>query len=118
MAEMFPVPEAAQVAPPAATHDQVTDESDAGIVSVTVAPVTEDGPEFVATMVYVIGSPGTAEADPSDFVMRRSAVGVSVSVSVAELFPGVGSVTPLGTVIVAVLTNVPVAEAETVAVNV
>src|SRR5262245_6940773 len=40
--------------------------------------------------------------------MARSAWGVSVSVSVALLLPGVGSVTPAGAVIVAVLTRVPV----------
>jgi hypothetical protein len=37
---------------------------------------------------------------------------VTVSVSVAELLPGVGSVTPAGAVTVAVLLNEPVAEAE------
>ena len=49
-------------------------------------------------------------------VTARSACGVSVSVSVALLFPGVGSVT--AELIVAVLLKVPVAEAETGAVTV
>ena len=39
---------------------------------------------------------------------------VNVSLSVAELLPGVGSVTPAGAVTVAVLESVPVAEAEIV----
>ena len=39
---------------------------------------------------------------------------VMVSVSVAELLPGVGSVTPAGAVTVAVLLSVPVAAAEMV----
>ena len=55
---------------------------------------------------------------PSVFVIERSAVGVRVSVSIAVSLPGVGSVTPEGTVTVAELTIVPVAEAETVPVTV
>src|SRR6516164_9089847 len=42
--------------------------------------------------------------------MARSAWGVRVSVSVAVLLAGLGSVTPAGGVTVAVLTRVPVAE--------
>jgi hypothetical protein len=42
-------------------------------------------------------------------------VGGIVSVSVAELLPGVGSVTPLGALTVAVLKSVPVALAEMLA---
>jgi hypothetical protein len=37
-----------------------------------------------------------------------------VSLSVAELFPGVGSLTPAGAVTVAVLLKLPVADAEIV----
>src|SRR4029077_1068939 len=44
--------------------------------------------------------------------MARSALAPSVSLSVAELLPGVGSVTPAGAVTVAVLLSVPVAAAE------
>ena len=51
-------------------------------------------------------------------MIDRSAVGVNVSVSVAELFAGVGSVVPEGGVTVAVLTRVPVAAALTVPVTV
>ena len=57
-------------------------------------------------------------ATPSVFVIDRSAVGLRVSVSVAELLPGVGSVTPPGAVTVAVFASVPVAVAESVAVTV
>ena len=59
--------------------------------------------------------PGTSLAAPSVLVIDRSACGVSVSVSVALLFPGVGSVTPAGSVTVAVLDRFPVAEALMVA---
>ena len=45
----------------------------------------------------------------SDFVIDRSAVGVSVSESVAELLP-LASDTPAGAVIVAVFDSVPVAD--------
>src|SRR3954469_17462350 len=45
--------------------------------------------------------------------MERSALAASVSLSVAELLPGVGSVTPAGADTVAVLLSVPVAAAET-----
>jgi hypothetical protein len=90
----------------------------AGKVSATVAAVTFDGPAFVAVIVYVTLLPGTTVATPSVFVIERSAVGLSVSVSVAELLPGVGSVTPPGAVTVAVFERVPVAVAETVAVTV
>src|SRR3954463_4947834 len=44
--------------------------------------------------------------------MARSALAPSVSGPVAELLPGVGSVTPAGAVTVAVLLSVPVANAE------
>ena len=57
-------------------------------------------------------------ATPSVLVIDRSAVGMSVSVSVAELLPGVGSVTPAGAATVAVLTRLPVADALIVAVTV
>ncbi len=65
-----------------------------------------------------MAAPGVAVALPSVFVIPRSACGVSVSVSVSLLFPGVGSVTPPGAVIVAVLTSDPVADADTVPVAV
>jgi hypothetical protein len=116
--EMSPLPEAMQLLPPAATQVQVTPVSVAGNVSATVAPVTADGPALLAVMVYVTPPPGVAVVTPSVFVIARSALGESVSVSVAELSPGVGSVTPPGAVTVAVFESVPVAVAETVAVTV
>src|SRR3954463_13385008 len=47
-------------------------------------------------------------ADPSVFVTDRSALLDCVSVSVALLFPGVGSVTPDGAAMVATFTRFPV----------
>ena len=44
------------------------------------------------------------------FVTDTSAEGARVSVSVALLFPGVGSVTPAGAVTVAVFDKLPVAD--------
>ena len=64
---------------------------------------------MLATIVYVTGVPGTSEAAPSVLVIARSVCGVSVSVSVALLLPGVGSV--VAAVIVAVLASEPVASA-------
>lgn len=113
---MLPLPLlAAHDPPPAGTQVHVAPLSVAGIVSATVAAITADGPELPATIVYVTAVPGTSVADPSVLVIDRSAVGFKVSVSVAELFAGVGSVTPPGAATVAVLTRLPVADAEIVA---
>ena len=49
---------------------------------------------------------------PSVFVIDRSALAPRVSASVAELLPGVGSLTPAAAVTVAVFDSVPVAAAE------
>ncbi len=51
MSAMLPEPEAVQLPPPAAAQVQVTLVSVAGKLSATVAPVTAEGPTFVATMV-------------------------------------------------------------------
>ena len=51
-------------------------------------------------------------------VLLKAGLSVNVSVSVAVLFPGVGSVTPGGVVTFAVLTRLPVAAATTVPVSV
>src|SRR4030095_3454571 len=56
--------------------------------------------------------PDCTGSGESVFVTETSAEGASVSVSVALLLPGVGSVTPPGAVTVAVLINDPVADAE------
>jgi hypothetical protein len=48
---MLPLPDAVQVPPLAPTHVQVTEPSDAGTVSATVAPTTPLGPAFDAVIV-------------------------------------------------------------------
>jgi hypothetical protein len=90
----------------------------AGRLSVTTAPLTADGPLLVTTIVYLIGLPATLSSRPSVFVICRSAVGASVSVSGDELFPVLGSVVPVGAAIVAVLSIEPVAVGAMVATNV
>src|SRR6266436_6355990 len=115
---MFRPPLAAHVPPPAPTQVQVTPPMAAGTVSDTVAPLTPLGPEFDATIVYVMGEPGTTVAWPSVFVIERSAWGVRMSVSVAELLAGLGSATLAGAVTVAVFDSVPVAAGSMVAVAV
>src|SRR3954469_4015665 len=114
---MLPLPLAVQVPPLAPTHVQVA-VSDAGNVSATVAPVTALGPALLAVIVYVVVPPAVTVATPSVLVIDRSAVLLIVSLSVAELLPGVGSVTPAGAVTVAVFDNVPVALALIVALTV
>jgi hypothetical protein len=80
------------------------------MTSATAAAVTADGPAFEALIVYDTAVPGVTEATRFVFTIARSAVGFNVSLSVAALFPGVGSVTPAPTVVVAVFKSVPVAE--------
>lgn len=114
--EMGIEPEAvAQLAPAVATHVHVPDVAPAGRASATGALTAVDGPALPTTTVYVVLWPGVADVAPSVFVIDRSAVGFKVSVSVAELLAGVGSVTPAGAAIAAVLTRLPVAVAATVA---
>jgi hypothetical protein len=108
---MLPDPLAAQLPPPAPRHVQVTPVIVAGTVSATVAPFAALGPAFDATIVYAMERPGTAVVCPSVFVIERSAWAVSVSVSVAELLAGFGSVTPTEGITVAVLVRLPVADA-------
>jgi hypothetical protein len=99
---MLPEPEAVAVPPPAPTAVQVTPVRDAGKVSATVAPVALLGPALDAVIVYVTEPPGVAATTPSVLVMARSAWGVRVSLSVALLLAGSGSMTPPGAVTVAV----------------
>src|SRR5436189_33366 len=108
---MLPDPDAVHVPPPAPTHVHVQ-VSEAGNVSATVPPVALLGPALDAVIVYVTEPPGVAVVTPSVFVIARSADALNVSVSVAELLPGVGSVTGADTV--AVLLKLPVAAAEMV----
>ena len=109
---MLPEPDAVHVPPPAPTQVQVQ-VKDAGNVSATVDPGALLGPAFDAVIVYVTEAPGTAVVTPSVFVMARSAFADNVSVSVALLLPGVGSVTPAPVATVAVLLSEPVAAGET-----
>src|SRR5437868_5888539 len=92
----LPVPFAAQVAPPLPAHVHVAPLMPAGSVSVTAAPVASLGPALLTTTRYVNPTPGVYVAAPSDFVTLKSACGALVSVSVAELFGGLVSVTPAG----------------------
>ena len=83
-------------------------------MSATTASATDEGPLLVTTIVYVSTSSGLATARPSVLVIDRSTCGVNGSLSVAELLPATGSVTPAGTATVAVLLMLPVAPAVTV----
>jgi hypothetical protein len=61
--------------------------------------------------LYVIGLPAVTEPwSLSVFVIDRSSVGLSASVSVALLFPGLISENPGGGVIVAVFVRTPMAD--------
>src|SRR5438105_472679 len=62
--------------------------------------------------------PALTLATPSVLVIARSATRLTVSVSVALLLPGVGSVTPTGAAMVAVLAIAPLALPATVALTV
>ena len=73
----------------------------------TVAPLL--GPALFTVMVYVMFCPAETGSGVSVFVIERSAWGARVSVSVALLLAGLGSVTPTGAVTDAVLVKVPVA---------
>ena len=108
---MLPEPDAVHVPPlaPTQVHEHV---SAAGNVSATVDPGALLGPAFDAVIVYVTEPPGIAVVTPSVFVIPRLACGVSVSVSVALLFAGVGSVTLPDGATVAVLLSEPVAADE------
>jgi hypothetical protein len=76
------------------------------------------GPALEAVIVYVVEPPAVTVVTPSALVIARFAFGVSVSVSVAELLPGLGSLTPPGAVTVAVLLREPVASDEMVQLDV
>src|ERR671931_1350248 len=57
LAAILPLPLAGQLDPAEAAHVQVTPETCAGKLSVTVAPVTALGPALLATIVYVSVAP-------------------------------------------------------------
>ena len=115
---MLPLPEAGQLAPPLPTQVQFTLVGAGARVLVTVAPVALLGPLLPTARVYTTVSPAvTLPAGPVR-VTARSPLWPMVSVSVALLLPGFGSVTPAGAETVAVLLNVPVAAGDTVALTV
>jgi len=97
LAEMLPDPDAGHDDPADAVHVHVTPVSDAGIVSVTVAPVIADGPAFDTTIVYVSAEPANTLETPSVLVIDRSATVVGPvaadarSSSARAPFPGVES---------------------------
>src|SRR5438309_290591 len=89
-----------------------------GSASEIVAPVTALGPALETTTVYTTLDPGVYVEAPSVFVTDKSALLACVSVSVAELFPGVGSVVPPGAAPFPSFTRFPVRFAGTVIVTV
>src|SRR4029077_4311989 len=114
---MLPLPLAVKLVPVVPVAVQVAPVKLAGNVSVTVAPTASDGPLFETMTVYCRPEPaatepveGVTELPPllSVLVTERSALWVIVSLSVALLLPGVGSVVPPGAVAVAVFERVPV----------
>jgi hypothetical protein len=111
----LPDPSAFAHEPPPTTEQlHATPVTAAGTVSDTDAPTTFDGPLFATVTVYEIGLPGTADTAPSDFVTAKSLERTTVSVSVAELFPALGSVVPAGTAAEAVFAKLPLAPADSV----
>lgn len=113
---MLPVPLVApQLDPLEVKHVQLALVNFAGRVSTTGTPVAALGPALVTSIVYVTMLPAVTVVTLFDLVMDKSEVGVSVSVSLAELFAGLLSVEPAGAATVAVLVKVPVAVLATVA---
>jgi hypothetical protein len=114
--ETLPLPATAVKVPPqvfvAAGVPATT--TPAGKLSVTPTPVRPTGfpAGFVIVIVSVEGSFSATVAGEKDFAIVGGAS--NVSVSVAELFAGVGSVTPPGAATVAVFASVPVAVGATV----
>ena len=98
------------VAPPVGVQVQFTLVSWDGTVLATVAPVTDVPLRLSTVTVKVTGSPGsTVVADADTLTLRSVDMAETVSVSIAELLPVTGSVTPLGGDTLAVLERVPVA---------
>lgn len=98
-------------------HAQAQDAICGGIASLITAPVTPVVVLLFDTItMYVIMPPAVYVITPSLFVTLKSTAKIGVSVSVAVLFAGKGSVKPAppGITILAVLTKFPVAPAFTV----
>ena len=79
----------------------------AGRLSRKVAFVAVLGPLFVITRLYVSVPPAVGVALPAVLTRLRSAEGVTVTVAVPVLLPGVVSVVPGGTLTVATLLIAP-----------
>src|SRR5437870_649043 len=80
----------------------------AGIVSLTTTPAgTVDGPLLVSVIVYVVEVPAVTLVTPSLLLIDRSADLFTVSVSDALLFPCVGSVTGLLSIVALSLRDAP-----------
>lgn len=93
--------------PGVAEHATAVVDSPVADASVKMAPVTLLGPLLVTRTVYTVELPDVTLVTPSVFVTAKSETGVTVSVSVAESFPAVGSLVPEGAAIVAVLLTLP-----------
>src|SRR5262245_11080245 len=81
VALMLPEPEDGQVPPPAAVQDQRTPVTEAGKLSVTVAPlapVTASGPALNTVIVQVSDCPGETVVKPSSLVICRLATGLKL----------------------------------------
>src|SRR5204863_8356778 len=104
--------------PSVAAQVQAPNVKLAGAVSFTVAAATALGPLFLSYTTLFRSPPALTLVTPSVLVIERSATRLTVSVSVALLFPGVGSVTPTGAAVVAVLWIEPTSLPATVALTV
>jgi hypothetical protein len=115
----LPVPEVAlQVeAPLCVAHVHVGERRPVGRVSVMLAFVAVEGPEFDTTMSQVVDSPGFTDVLLSVLVIDKSPVGLRASVSVAVLFAEFESVNVLGALTVAVFASEPLAVGVTVPVT-
>src|SRR5436305_304360 len=108
---MLPEPDAVQVPPPAPAQVQVQ-VSDAGKVSATVALVSLLSPTSEIYTLSLHDALPISVVTPSVLVMARSALAASVSLSVAELFPGEGGRAHAGAVATAAFLMLPFAGAE------
>src|SRR5207249_91728 len=90
-AARFPIDQT--TAPPERLPPPLADENEvfAGSGSDRVTPVASWVPALVTVIVYVTDPPGDTRAPPSVLVTTKSGAALRVSVSVAALFPGVGS---------------------------
>jgi len=119
---MLPEPLAVQVPPAVPEHVQLTLAKFIFVfvekISVTVALITLLGPTGLETLIVYVRPPPTVYVTiPSVFLIRKSAEGANrPSISVAELFPGTGSV--ILDVTDAVLTRLPVEPSVMVAITV